>query len=205
MRAVPMNSSSDTVTIPPEFATANCKPLLLPGESVEAYEALRGAILSEIAPKSPIEWLLALDLVELSWDVERYRVLRHKLLQTYRQDAIEQALRRIDLAGIPSGQTSVATCQIKRTVASWADDPSAAFEIEARLESRGYDQHALNMSVHVQARELFHLFESLLSSAQQRRLLLLREINKRRSRKNDNPMCEGMHGLSRDRRRLNLD
>jgi hypothetical protein len=171
------------VPIPPEFEPLDCKPLLLPGESSEAYEALRSAILSEITPQSPIEWLLALDLIELSWDIERYRILRHKLLQTYRQDAIEQALRRIDLSGIPSELAGVATCYSKRAADDWASDPNAAREIEARLESRGYDQHVINMSTHVQTRELFIMFESLLTSAQNRRLFLLREISKYRVRR----------------------
>ena len=173
--------------MPPGFAPMACRPFLLPGESLEEYEALRSAILSEIAPQSPVEWLLTLDLVELSWDVERYRILRHKLLQTYRRDAIEQALRRIDLVGIPSEQAGVATYQTKRTAADWAEDPKAACEIEARLAARGYDQHALNMSVHVQARELFYMFENLLNSAQQGRLVLLREISKHRSRYKHSP------------------
>lgn len=36
------------------------------------------AILSDIAPKSAIQWLPAVDLIELSWEIGRYRMLRHK-------------------------------------------------------------------------------------------------------------------------------
>jgi hypothetical protein len=75
-------------------------PSLLPGERPEQYDALRDAIFCEIAPRCAIEWLLAIDVVELSWDIQRYRILRHKILEGYRQKAIEQALRRVDCAGI---------------------------------------------------------------------------------------------------------
>jgi hypothetical protein len=37
-------------------------PTLLPGESIERYQLMR-AILSDIAPESAIEWLLAVDVV----------------------------------------------------------------------------------------------------------------------------------------------
>src|SRR5215218_10058156 len=77
-------------------------PLLLPGESLENYQTLRQAILTEITPKSAIEWLLAIDIVELSWEIQRYRLLRHKLLERSRQRAIADALSQIDLIGIPA-------------------------------------------------------------------------------------------------------
>jgi hypothetical protein len=47
-----------------------------------------GKILQEIDPKSGIERLWAADLVELSWDIVRYRALRQKMLKLRRQDAI---------------------------------------------------------------------------------------------------------------------
>lgn len=59
---------------------------------------------------------------------------------------------------------------------SWRTDPIAATEIESRLSSYGFDQHAINAESYVQAREIFVMFESLLNAAQSRRLLLLREI-----------------------------
>jgi hypothetical protein len=40
---------------------------------------MRQAILSDIAPKSAIEWLLPVEVIELSWEIERYRILRHKV------------------------------------------------------------------------------------------------------------------------------
>jgi hypothetical protein len=56
-----------------------------------------------IAPRSALEWLLAIDVAELSWEIPRYRLLRHGLLEAYRQKAIEAALRRIDMPGVALG------------------------------------------------------------------------------------------------------
>jgi hypothetical protein len=43
------------------------QPRLLPGEHLEQYQLVRRATLSEIAPRSAIERLLAFDVVELSY------------------------------------------------------------------------------------------------------------------------------------------
>jgi hypothetical protein len=123
----------------------------------------------------------SLDLVELSWDIQRYRILRHKILESYRQKAIEHTLRRLDCAGIPAAFENTAHHHTKQNALNWCHDREAAVEIEARLASYGFDQSSINAEVFVQAREAFFMFESLLNSAQQRRIFLLREMNGRRS------------------------
>ncbi|WP_456674888.1 hypothetical protein [Bradyrhizobium sp. RDM12] len=88
------------VVMPGEFDSLSPPPLLLPGEDPERYRTLRQAIFDDLAPQLAIEWLLAIDVAELSWEMQRYRMLRHKLLGIYRQKAIEASLRRIDVEGI---------------------------------------------------------------------------------------------------------
>ncbi|WLA68419.1 hypothetical protein [Bradyrhizobium diazoefficiens] len=63
---------------------------------------------------------------------------------------------------------------------SWRSDPIATTEIDARLAGYGFDAHAINMEVYVQAREILVLFEGLLNAAQTKRMLLLREIKNQR-------------------------
>jgi hypothetical protein len=103
-------------------------------------------------------------------------VARHKLLEVYRQKAIEAALRRVDMVGIAPEFETEAEYHTLQNGLSWRTDPMAATEIETRLGAYGFDQRALNTEVYVQAREIFVLFESLLNAAQTKRLLLLREI-----------------------------
>ncbi|MGX9431826.1 MULTISPECIES: hypothetical protein [Bradyrhizobium] len=144
---------------------------------------MRNAIFEEIAPRTAIEWLLAVDVVELSWEIQRYRVLRHKLLEHHRQQAIEHSLRHIDLAGISHELADAATCHIRQNAQAWRTDPTSATEIEARLATHGYDAGAINAEVYLQAREIFLVFEALLNTAQNRRISLLREINNQRHAK----------------------
>jgi hypothetical protein len=85
-------------------------------------------------------------------------------------------LRRIDMVGSTPDLQHVADIYIAKNALDWQLDPSAALDIEARLQAYGFDQHALNMEVHVQAQQILSLFETLLNGAQLRRLLLLKEI-----------------------------
>ena len=124
--------------------------------------------------------LLAIDVVELSWEIQRYRILRHKLLDHYRETAIEQTLRHIDLAELPPEMEDATRYQIRRNARIWRIDPTTAREIDVRLATYGYDLNAINTQVYLQARDVFLAFEALLNSAQNRRVSLLREMNNRR-------------------------
>lgn len=166
--------------LPLEFEALAPPPLLLPGENLEHYQALRQAIFADLAPRSAIEWLLAIDVAELSWEIQRYRVLRHKLLEASRQQAIEAALRRIDMVGIDPDFEDRAAYYTQQNALSWRIDPVATTEIDARLADCGFDQDAITAEVYVQAREVLVLFESLLNAAQTKRMLLLREIRNQR-------------------------
>jgi hypothetical protein len=173
-----------TPVLEQDLAALAPPPALLPRECIERYELMRQAILSDIAPKSAIEWLLAVDVVELSWDIERYRLLRHKVLKQYREQAIEQCLRQIDLPEISSKSDGLARQQIRRNAWCWRNDKGAAHEIESRLAAHGFDQSSISAESLAQAREFFFVFQTLLDTAQSRRMSLLREVKFHRAEHN---------------------
>ena len=164
------------VTCPAPIEALAATPSLLPGESLEVYQMLRQAVFAEIAPKSIIEWLLAIDIAELCWEIQRYRVLRYKVLETSRQRAVASVLSRIDLLGIPLDCRQQAQHRTELNADAWRSDHETRLEIEQRLTAHGFDPCAINAEVHIQARELYLMFESLMISAQQRRATLFREI-----------------------------
>jgi hypothetical protein len=174
------NSRVLDTAIPAVFDRVIQPSFLLPGESLRDYEAIRDMIIAEIAPQSGIEWLWAADLIELSWDIVRYRALRQKMLEIRRQDAIDAMLQRIDLPGIPYSFRQSARDRTRLNAEQWRTDPIANAEIESRLTAQGIDEGSVNAEALVQSREPFIMFDNLIQSAQTRRILLLREINRRR-------------------------
>lgn len=77
-------------------------------------------------------------MVELSREIQRYRILRNRLLTTYRQKAIEAALRHVDMAGIAPEFEDKANYHARQNALSWRFEPVATTEIEARLVSYGF-------------------------------------------------------------------
>jgi hypothetical protein len=173
--------SAQNCSIPLPFKSLLGPPRLLPGESQTHYETVCQMMIDEVAPQTSIEWLWMIDLIELSWDVVRYRSLREKVLEIYREAAVESLLQRVDSWGIPPAARETALRHARRNVEQWRNDPTAAAEIEARLKSHGMDAVSINIEVFVQARDLFVMFDSLMHSAQSRRVGLLREIDARRA------------------------
>jgi hypothetical protein len=168
------------IAVPAIFDRVVQPAFLMPGESLSDYEAIRDMIIEEIAPQAGIEWLWAADLIELSWDIVRYRALRQRMLEIRRQDAIDAMLQRLDLPGIPFPFRESAQDQPRLNAARWRTDPVAKAEIEKRLATQGINEGSVNAEALIQSRELFIMFDSLMQSAQTRRIQLLREISRRR-------------------------
>jgi hypothetical protein len=156
------------------------QPCLLPGEDRREYEILRQMMIDDIQPRTNIEWLWTVDLVELSWEILRYRRLKNRILEAYRVAAIEAFLRRLDGEEMPAEAMPMVQMQTRRTANEWRDDREAAIEIEARLHRSGFDDIDINAEMFAQAREPFAMFDQLMQSAQSRRIGLLREISIRR-------------------------
>ena len=68
----------------------------------------------------------------------------------------------------------------RRNALQWCEDPDVAAEIEARLKKYGFDAVAMNAEVYVQARDQLEMFDHLMQRAQQRRMVILKEISIRR-------------------------
>jgi len=154
--------------------------LLLPGENLRDYEVLGQLIVEDIQPQTNIEWLWTLDLIELSWEIMRYRRLKKSILDVHRATAIEAILRRLDGEGMPAEGMPVVDLHARRTAAEWRDDRDSASETEARLRRSKFDNIQINAEVFVQARASFEMFDRLTQLAQARRIGLLREISLRR-------------------------
>ena len=155
-------------------------PHLLPGESHCDFVAIQKMMIDEVQPECCMEWLWTLDLVELSWEILRYRCLKTRILALDRSAAIEAILLRVEGEGLPLEAMPMVRQHARRAAADWRTDPEAAVDIEARIERNGFDQIDINAQVIARERELFLMFDHLMQSAQSRRVQLLREIHVRR-------------------------
>ncbi len=172
-----IGAASGSLTVPAELKPFSDPFFLLPGESRHEFEAIRQMMIDDIQPETNVEWLWTLDLVDLSWEILRYRRLKRSILDAHRVAAIGAILQQINGEGMPTEAMPMVKAQARRTAAEWRDDREAAIEIEARLNRSGFDAIDVNAEVFVQARELFDMFDQLMIAAQRRRIGLLREIS----------------------------
>jgi hypothetical protein len=100
--------------IPAQFRSLLKSPRLLPGESRADYVRIRRMMIDEVSPQSGIEWLWTIDLIELSWDVVRYRSLREKTLEAYREAAVYSLLQRVDSWGMPAADREMVQLHTRR-------------------------------------------------------------------------------------------
>jgi hypothetical protein len=160
----------------PEALRPFAVPLLLRGENLDEFERFSGAIIQEIAPTTNMQWLYTFDLIEICWDVLRYRRLKMKVLEMERAQAIETLLCRCEGAGLPDAAREVVAYHAKIIATEWRSDRHAAEEIESRLDQSGFDQFAIEAEAFVQSQPVSAAFQSLIESAERRRTLTLREI-----------------------------
>lgn len=72
------------------------RPMILPGENPDLYEALRDALLHDLAPRSPYQRILAHNLITLEWEAQRHRRMRDELIRA--------EMRDIAVGGLESGR-----------------------------------------------------------------------------------------------------
>jgi hypothetical protein len=173
-------ASLGSLSVPPDLVPFSEPSCILPGEDPHDLETIRQMMVDDIQPQTNIEWLWTLDLIELSWEILRYRRLKNRILDAHRVDAIEAILQQLDGEGMPAEAMPMVRLHARRTANEWRDDPAAASEIEARLRRSQFLNTDINAEVFVQARELFAMFDQLMQSAQSRRIGLMREISVRR-------------------------
>ena len=132
-----VRATSGSLAVPAELKPFSEPSFLLPGESFHDFEAIRQMMVDDIQPETNIEWLWTLDLVELSWEILRYRHLKKRILDVHRVAAIEAILQRLDGEGMPAEAMPLVRKQARRAATEWRDDSEAALEIEARLYRSG--------------------------------------------------------------------
>jgi len=71
-------------------------------------------MVDDIRPETNIEWLWTLDLVELSWEILRYRRFKKSILDTHRVAAIEAILIRLDGEGMTA--EAMPMCRIREEI-----------------------------------------------------------------------------------------
>ena len=90
----PKAKSNTKAIIPRRRPRLFGSPLLLKGEDAEAYERLFAGIHAAVKPVDTLDEMFVTDVVELEWEVLRWRRLKSTLLRMCQCDALKEVLDR---------------------------------------------------------------------------------------------------------------
>ncbi len=93
-------SLADSKLVPPEIVEILGAPALVGCESAEVFYRMMSRFVVEFSPQTVTEWLLVWDLVNVNWEIARYRRMKASFIRAESPAAADRLLRDDDKRGI---------------------------------------------------------------------------------------------------------
>jgi hypothetical protein len=154
-------------------------PPLLPGEEEGDFYELFDMMAEEIGPTTKLEWFAVAGVVDLLWDIRRYRLWKGAILSICRRDAFVTALARTQPYYVPNGPAPKVSMTMQEAQ-QWRTNPAVRAALETRIAKAGYDDDALNAAAFLDAQVPLAAIERFLNSARGQLNATLKEIGVRR-------------------------
>jgi hypothetical protein len=151
-------------------------PRLLPGETDEDFYRLFELVESDLLPDTDMEWLWAIDLAWLWFDIWRYRRWKTAILLINRTAALENALAKTDPEALEiSGVNQSIRARSRVDAVRLRLEPNSHDRLRARLQIHGYNADAINAAAFVQGLDALAAIEKFLTSARHQIVVMFRE------------------------------
>ena len=165
-------SKAARALVPKQIRDLLGKPPLLADEDAKQYDNLLVELAGDVKPKDFIEWLWLKDIVDLTWDILRYRRIKAAYVGHCQWAGIEHCFKFP--LNLPSEKA--------RSLAYKSmSDPEMKEQVEAVLSSQGFDPNSIRADSFVRAIDKLDSLERMIASAELRRNNALREIERRRA------------------------
>jgi hypothetical protein len=183
---------STSVGVPAEIRTLLGEPPLLATEDPNHYYALLAELAREVKPKDVIEWLWVKDTADLSWEILRYRRIKAAHVNGLFTSALTRLVhpvpsnRHVPLMSFTEKlkayreKDASARGEPNRLASEWATDATSREQVDAGLKAQGLDADSIMSESFVDAIGNVSAIDRLLASAEHRRNMALREIERRR-------------------------
>jgi hypothetical protein len=145
-------------------------PALLPGESLAEYWRLYSLFQADLAPADVIEKIWLRDLVDLQWEVRRWRRLSNEFLSSSRHDGLDKILTPFFAYAVPMELK----CKWMRR------DPTAIAEVSRLLDSAGVTEDAILAQTLAVQLDVIDRIDRMTFQAERRRDHAIEQIERRR-------------------------
>jgi hypothetical protein len=173
-------------------------PPILEGEDAGAYEALLKRLSAAIIPTDIVEQIWVHDLAAYTWEIFRWRRIKIDLVKTRRTKALEKFIEPfIDESGHDeerpepkNGRQKAAALQRVALIPihelplaeAWAaKDPTAVEAIDTLIADGYFTMDEVTSAAFVAKLKKIERVDDLISNAEKRRNVVLREIDRRRA------------------------
>ena len=95
-REKPKALPAENIPSPPAAAAAMAPPLLLQGENAADYADLTAKVLAVAQPKDFIDALLTRDVIDLTWEIFRFRRLKAGVLRATADEGVRHVLLSLE-------------------------------------------------------------------------------------------------------------
>ena len=147
------------------------EPVFLEGEDPDQYRRLAERVRAAVQPTDIIDEFCVRDIIDLQWDILRYRRLYESLIRLNRHLGLESILEHIE---VPMLRRDKVDAWYRRS-------PSAIEDVNQMLAAAGLtmaDVSAATMELKLAELERVN---DLIASAEARRASVIREVERRRS------------------------
>jgi hypothetical protein len=155
-------------------------PRMLPGESEGDYWDLFDLLLHDVMPATNSEWFVLADVVELCWEIQRYKAWKGAILAVHHRAAVETALRRVQVSSVIVDPLPVRILMARKEAEEARTDPEKHRIMKAKLAEHGYDDVTLNAGALMEALVPLTTIDRFLVSARNQLNTMLKEVYVRR-------------------------
>lgn len=159
-------------------------PPLIRGESSQDYHRLLAEIAASVAPTNIIEWIYVKDIVDLTWEIIRYRRAKSEVIELELPFAAAPFMQRVTTGESPAslvatqndyeeGQRLIIDAMIER--------PFEKTEAASVLKEHGLALTSLSSAALVSKLAMIEAIDRLITRAEKRRDTVLQEIERRQS------------------------
>ncbi len=154
---------------------------LPPGEEEADYAEVAVRLVSAAKPRDAIEEFLVRDAIDLTWEIFRLRRAKVGILKASMNIGVEEVLRAVSPSPTMFSDPFESN-PIQETSRRWmAGDKSARQEVEAQLPKAQLGVNDLTAKTLEIKLDSFERLDRMLASAESRRNIALREIDRHRS------------------------
>jgi hypothetical protein len=132
-RRAALAAASPTVAVPVEIRQLLGPGWVLEGEDPDLFEKLLATVGHAVRPIDIIDWLYVMDLVELTWQIQRSRRYRESLMRSARHSAMAKLLDKLLPAASAPALSFSRNTPSKRLATEWLSGDKNAIERVGQL------------------------------------------------------------------------